>query len=136
MFKLKTTLGTNNICGPNLIRIRHEKGLSQRQLAKNLQIAGYDVDHHFIRRIENGERFVTDMELVALAKVLQVEITDLIDPTIPVDSIVANEQDKRLSVQRNVTAVIKKGPACHAADPFCYDFLGAYFRISAKHVSQ
>ena len=50
MFKLKTTLGTNNICGPNLIRIRHEKGLSQRQLAKNLQIAGYDVDHHFIRR--------------------------------------------------------------------------------------
>ena len=81
MFKLKTTLGTNNICGPNLIRIRHEKGLSQRQLAKSLQIAGYDVDHHFIRRIENG---VTDMELVALAKVLQVEITDLIDPTIPV----------------------------------------------------
>ena len=74
MFKLKTTLGTNNICGPNLIRIRHEKGLSQRQLAKNLQIAGYDVDHHFIRRIENGERFVTDMEL----------IMDLIDPTIPV----------------------------------------------------
>ena len=84
MFKLKTTLGTNNICGPNLIRIRHENGLSQRQLAKNLHIAGYDVDHHFIRRIENGERFVTDMELVALAKVLQVEITNLIDPTIPV----------------------------------------------------
>ena len=84
MFKLKTTLGTNNICGLNLIRIWHEKGLSQRQLAKNLQIAGYDVDHHFIRLIENGERFVTDMELVALAKVLQVEITNLIDPTIPV----------------------------------------------------
>ena len=78
------SFGSNNICGPNLIRIRHEKGLSQRQLAKNLQIAGYDVDHHFIRRIENGERFVTDMELVALAKVLQVEITDLLDLTIPV----------------------------------------------------
>ena len=84
MFKLKTTLGTNNICGANLIRLRHEKGISQRQLAKNMQIAGYDVDHHFIRRIENGERFVTDIELVALAKVLQVEITDLIDPAIPV----------------------------------------------------
>jgi DNA-binding XRE family transcriptional regulator len=84
MFKLKTTLGTNNICGANLIRLRHERGISQRQLAKNMQIAGYDVDHHFIRRIENGERFVTDIELVALAKVLQVEITDLIDPAIPV----------------------------------------------------
>ena len=77
MFKLKTTLGTNNICGANLIRLRHERGISQRQLAKNMQIAGYDVDHHFIRRIENGERFVTDIEL-------QVEITDLIDPAIPV----------------------------------------------------
>ena len=115
MFKLKPPLGTNNICGPNLIRIRHEKGLSQRQLAKNLQIAGYDVDHHFIRRIENGERFVTDMELVALAKVLQVEITDLIDPTIPwrcrkipFDSIVANEQDKRLSVQKKCYGCNKK----------------------------
>lgn len=84
MFKLKTTLGTNNICGANLIRLRHERGISQRQLAKNMQIARYDVDHHFIRRIENGERFVTDIELVALAKVLQVEITDLIDPAIPV----------------------------------------------------
>ena len=77
MFKLKTTLGTNNICGANLIRLRHERGISQRQLAKNMQIAGYDVDHHFIRRIENGERFVT--------------------------SIVAFFQDRRLSVQRNVT---------------------------------
>ena len=75
---------SGNICGANLIRLRHERGISQRQLAKNMQIAGYDVDHHFIRRIENGERFVTDIELVALAKVLQVEITDLIDPAIPV----------------------------------------------------
>ena len=61
-----------------------KKGFLSDSWQKNLQIAGYDVDHHFIRRIENGERFVTDMELVALAKVLQVEITDLIDPTIPV----------------------------------------------------
>ena len=84
MFKLKDENGRNNICGQNLIKIRHEKKISQRQLAKMMQLAGYDVDHHFIRRIENGERFVTDMELVALSKVLNVKINDLIDDTIPI----------------------------------------------------
>lgn len=84
MFKLKTSEGKNNITGQNLIAIRHKKKISQRQLAKMMQLAGYDVDHHFIRRIENGERFVTDIELVALSKVLNVEIDDLIDVTISI----------------------------------------------------
>lgn len=86
MFKLKTAVGSNNICGCNLIRIRHEKNISQRQLAKMMQLAGYDVDHHFIRRIETGERFVTDIELVAMSKVLNVDIIELIDDTIPISS--------------------------------------------------
>lgn len=84
MFKLKAENGRNNICGQNLTQIRHKKKISQRQLAKMMQLAGYDIDHHFIRRIENGERFVTDMELVALSKVLDIEICDLIDDTIPI----------------------------------------------------
>lgn len=82
MFKLKSSDGSNNITGRNLIRIRHKKDISQRQLAKLMQLAGYDVDHHFIRRIENGERFVTDIELAALSQVLSVEIYDLIDPSL------------------------------------------------------
>lgn len=86
MFKLKTAVGSNNICGRNLIRICHEKNISQRQLAKMMQLAGYDVDHHFIRRIETGERFVTDIELVALSKVLNIDIIELIDDTIPISS--------------------------------------------------
>ena len=84
MFKLKTADGNNNITGQNLIAIRHRQNISQRKLAKMMQLHGYDVDHHFIRRIENGERFVTDIELVALSKVLNVDITELIDDTIPV----------------------------------------------------
>lgn len=86
MFKLKTSDGKNNITGKKLVALRHRKGISQRQLAKLMQLAGYDVDHHFIRRIENGERFVTDIELVALSKVLDVPIDDLIDATIAVIS--------------------------------------------------
>lgn len=79
MFKLKAENGFNNITGQRLTLIRHQRNISQRQLAKMMQVAGYDVDHHFIRRIENGERFVTDIELVALAKVLEVDIKELID---------------------------------------------------------
>lgn len=86
MFKLKTKDGFNNITGKQLAKLRHERNLSQRKLAKLMQLAGYDVDHHFIRRIENGERFVTDMELVVLAKVLNISILDLIDDTIAVSA--------------------------------------------------
>ncbi|MBR6616610.1 MAG: helix-turn-helix transcriptional regulator [Oscillospiraceae bacterium] len=84
MFKLKAANGSKNITGNRLAQIRNEKNISQRQLAKKMQLAGYDVDHHFIRRIENGERFVTDIELVALSQVLSVQVCDLIDPTIPI----------------------------------------------------
>ncbi|MBP3761486.1 MAG: helix-turn-helix transcriptional regulator [Ruminococcus sp.] len=86
MFKLKAEDGSNNITGRRLAMLRNERNLSQRKLAKLMQLAGYDVDHHFIRRIENGERFVTDMELVALSKVLNVSIADLIDDTIVVSA--------------------------------------------------
>ena len=84
MFKLKAENGFNNITGQRLTQLRHEKNISQRQLAKMMQVAGYDVDHHFIRRIENGERFVTDIELVALSKVLEVDIKDLIDDSLSI----------------------------------------------------
>ena len=38
---------------------------------------GYDVDHHMIRRIETGERFVTDIELALLAQALNTSINEL-----------------------------------------------------------
>ncbi|MBQ5989218.1 MAG: helix-turn-helix transcriptional regulator [Oscillospiraceae bacterium] len=79
MFKLKTSSGKNNITGYKLSLIRKQRTISQRQLAKMMQLSGYDVDHHFIRRIENGERFVTDIELLALSRVLNIPITELID---------------------------------------------------------
>lgn len=86
MFKLKAADGYNNITGKRLIEIRHRLGVSQRKLAKMMQLAGYDVDYHFIRRIENGERFVTDIELVALSNVLKISILELIDDSIPIAS--------------------------------------------------
>lgn len=80
MFKLKSPTGSNNLCGENLKQIRLSKipPLSQRKLACILQIMGYDLNHHFIRRIESGERYVTDIELKILSEVLHVSIEELI----------------------------------------------------------
>ena len=52
MFKLKAPDGTNNLIGRNLRRLRlaHNPPYSQRRLALRLQVMGYDVDNHFIRR--------------------------------------------------------------------------------------
>ena len=80
MFKLKAPNGTNNLCGANLKRIRLAQSppLSQRRLALRLQVMGYDVDNHFIRRIETGERYVTDIELAMLSRALNVTVDELI----------------------------------------------------------
>lgn len=79
MFKIKASDGTNNIIGKRIAEIRLSKGISQRKLATKMQLLGYDVDHYFIRRVENGERFVTDIDLVIFARALKVEIPDLIN---------------------------------------------------------
>ena len=80
MFKLKAPDGTNNLCGKTVrkYRLAMDPPLSQRALALRIQVMGYDVDHHFIRRVENGERYVTDIELDILARALQVSVEQLL----------------------------------------------------------
>ena len=78
MFKIKAADGTNNLCGRRIAAIRKEKKLSQRKLAIKMQLLGFDVDHYFIRRVENGERFVTDIDLVLFSRTLNMPITDLL----------------------------------------------------------
>ena len=77
MFKIKAADGTNNLCGRRIAAIRKEKKLSQRKLAIKMQLLGFDVDHYFIRRVENGERFVTDIDLVIFSRALGVSIINL-----------------------------------------------------------
>lgn len=78
MFKIKSPDGTNNLCGKRIAELRKEKKLSQRKLATKMQLLGFDVDHYFIRRVENGERFVTDIDLVIFSKALEVPINEIL----------------------------------------------------------
>lgn len=80
MFKNKSSIGKNNICGENVARLRKaQPKLSQKKLADKLQLLGLDVDKNAIQRIESGERFVTDIELLQIAKVFNVTYDELLN---------------------------------------------------------
>ena len=57
---------------------RKKHSLSQRELACKLQLAGYNLDKNVITRIENYQRYVTDIELKGLCEVLQISSDEFI----------------------------------------------------------
>ncbi len=81
MFKNKANDGKNNICGKKVFQLRKQAKpkMSQRLLADKLQLIGVDVDKNAIQRIESGQRFITDLELKALATVFNVNVNELFD---------------------------------------------------------
>ena len=80
MYKNRTDNGKNNVCGAKLkeLRERLPEKTSQRKFADMLQCAGISVDKNAVQRIESGSRFVTDIELKAIAKVLNVTYEELL----------------------------------------------------------
>ena len=74
-----TATGKKNLIGANLIALRKKYHLSQRGLAHELQLAGYDMDKNVITRIETNKRYVTDIELKALTEIFQVSYDYLIE---------------------------------------------------------
>lgn len=79
MFTNKTGDGRNNICGTRIAYYRKSLGKSQRELADALQLLGLDVDKNAVQRMEAGKRFVTDIELVYLTRVLGVSYEALLE---------------------------------------------------------
>lgn len=79
MFINKSNDGLNNISGRIMSVKRKELGYSQREFADKLQLSGLDIDKNAIQRIEAGKRFVTDIELVHISKVLQLSYEALLN---------------------------------------------------------
>lgn len=78
MFINKTDDGLNNACGKNIAKLRTELKISQRELADRMQLVGIDIDKNAIQRIECGKRFVTDIEIIAFAKIFSVSFEELL----------------------------------------------------------
>jgi transcriptional regulator with XRE-family HTH domain len=66
-----------NLIGPQLRRIRTERGLSQAALAADCQRAGWDISRDIVKHIEDGKRWVSDMELLLLTEVLGLPVDGL-----------------------------------------------------------
>lgn len=71
--------GRNNIAGIKVARIRKGLRISQRELSDQLQLIGLDIDKNAVQRIESGQRFITDIEIGFLAKVLGTTVIDLLE---------------------------------------------------------
>ncbi len=78
MFINKAKDGLNNVCGKNIVVLRKNMELSQRQLADAFQLAGLDIDKNAVQRIECGKRFVTDIEVIVIADTLGVSLEALL----------------------------------------------------------
>ena len=74
MYKNRAPDGRHNLCGVCVAALRQARKpkLSQRGLL--------DVDKNAVQRIESGQRFVTDIELKALAQALGVTVEELLEP--------------------------------------------------------
>lgn len=62
--------GKKNISGDRIHQARTAMRLSQAELAARMQVNGVTIEREAISKIETGDRFVTDYELMVFAKVL------------------------------------------------------------------
>ena len=68
--------GSKNIIGKrvNEARLQSKPIITQADLSARLQTLGLKIDRVSISKIESGDRFVADYEIVALAKALKVSL--------------------------------------------------------------
>lgn len=70
-----------NLIGANVRKIRKKRKISQQLLSDKLELLGVYVCRGSVSRIEDQTRTVTDIELYAISKILDVPINELLDIT-------------------------------------------------------
>ena len=74
----KQELGDRNLVGNRVELVRQQKGMKQKELLAHLQVNGVDMNASGLSKLEGQIRFVTDVELVALADILEVSVDYLL----------------------------------------------------------
>ena len=69
--------GKCNAVGTQIKLLREHSGLSQEQLAAQLQLLGLNLNQKAVSRIETGDRVVPDYELLVFAQLFQTNIASL-----------------------------------------------------------
>ena len=68
----------SNLTGKNIEKIRKSKHQSKATLSDKLMMVGIDINYDGIYKIEKARRIVKDFELAAIAKILEVSETELL----------------------------------------------------------
>lgn len=76
MFKNQAD-GRKNLVGIKMHEVRKSRGISQRQVAGDLNEMGLIIDKNAVQRMESGQRFITDIELITIAKYLGIPLDEL-----------------------------------------------------------
>lgn len=63
-----------NIIGPRIKEARVAAGISQKELSEKLELMAVYTCRGSISRIENGKRAITDIEIDAISKILNVSL--------------------------------------------------------------
>ena len=79
MKKRKLALGDRNLIGARVTQARLAQGMKQVELLAKLQLAGVDMSIPALSLLEGQKRPVTDIELVALADILNVSVNWLLN---------------------------------------------------------
>jgi len=66
-----------NIAGKNIKKIRKEKKITQEELCARMQVMGFKISRSDISKLENGKRFINDVEILGFSDALKVPILDL-----------------------------------------------------------
>lgn len=77
MPKPRSDSGQKNLISDNLISLRKKHHLSQRDLARQLQLMGCDIDKNVITRIETQKRYVTDIEIQKLCEFFNISFEEI-----------------------------------------------------------
>jgi HTH-type transcriptional regulator, cell division transcriptional repressor len=68
--------GSKNIIGKRIreARLKASPQITQQDLSARLEVLGYNIDRVSISKIESGDRFVADYEIVGLATALNISV--------------------------------------------------------------
>lgn len=71
--------GDKNISGMRIELLRKERGIKQTELISKMQLMGVDINPSSLSKLEGQRRIATDLELLAISRILKVAVDDLID---------------------------------------------------------
>lgn len=71
--------GDKNICGARIEALRKKRKMKQTEMISRMQLMGVDINPSSYSKLEGQFRIATDVEILAIARILKVTVDELLD---------------------------------------------------------